>query len=99
MDKKGEGNLDFQPSQSGGGEGFGFSRSESLGAVKLIEENGEIRSGAAAVFRLMALGGSAVGTALWALYEGSSIFRMVTEWGYRLVADHRSFFSKLTSWF
>jgi predicted DCC family thiol-disulfide oxidoreductase YuxK len=60
-------------------------------AVQLIETDGRVYGGAEAVFR--ALAHKPHGDWLLGWYERSSVFARVTEWGYRLVARHRSFFS------
>jgi len=95
--EKGEGKIDFAPSQSGAGESFGFSATESLGAVQLIDTNLEIRAGAAAVFCLMALCGGLTGLTFWYLYQRVPLFRLIMERGYRMVATHRTFASWLTT--
>ena len=54
-------------------------------------------SGAEAVFRGLAKNPNAQ----WPLrtYESLRLSRRVTEWAYRFVAGHRTFFSRLTRWF
>ena len=66
-------------------------------AVQLIETDGTVFSGAEAVFRTLAHNP----TRRWLLrtYENSPAFMGFTEWAYRLVARHRTFFSRLTRWF
>lgn len=97
--EEGEGKIDFASAQSGVGEPFGFSATEPLGAVQLLETNHKIRAGAAAVFCLMALCGSLAGRAFWNLYQRVPLFRMMTDRGYCLVAAHRPLFSWLTTVF
>ena len=63
-------------------------------AVQLIEIDGRVYGGAEAVFR--ALAHNPHGDWLLDGYEHSHVFARVTEWGYRLVARHRGFFSALT---
>jgi len=63
-------------------------------AVQLIETDGRVYGGAEAVFR--ALAHNPHGDWLLAWYEHSPVFARTTEWGYRLVARHRGFFSALT---
>ena len=63
-------------------------------AVQLIESDGRVYGGAEAVFR--ALAHSPHGDWLLDWHEHSPVFARVTEWGYRLVARHRGFFSALT---
>jgi predicted DCC family thiol-disulfide oxidoreductase YuxK len=92
----GEGRLDFAPSQSGAGEPYGFQAGQALGAVRLVERDGQIQSGAAAVFRMMELCGSRAGSAAWAIYKNFSLFRAVADWGYARVAERRATLSKFS---
>jgi predicted DCC family thiol-disulfide oxidoreductase YuxK len=63
-------------------------------AVHLIEPDGAIHSGAAAVFRLLRL---APGRAwMFGLYEHVPGFAAVSEAAYRIVAVHRPFFFRVT---
>lgn len=66
-------------------------------AVQLIESDGAVYSGAEAVFRTLARSPNRQ----WPLhaYEESSAFATFTEWAYRLVAENRTLFSRLTRWF
>ena len=63
-------------------------------AVHLIETDGQVYCGAEAVVRAMAHGEAH----RWPIraYQFSPIFARAMERGYRLVADHRPFFSWLT---
>ena len=63
-------------------------------AVQLIEIDGCVYGGAEAVFRALAHNPHELWLLDW--YEHSPVFARVTEWGYRLVARHRGFFSALT---
>jgi lipase maturation factor 1 len=63
-------------------------------AVQLIQPNGRVYGGAEAVFRALAHNPHEVRLLDW--YMRSPVFARVTEWGYRLVARHRGFFSVLT---
>ena len=63
-------------------------------AVQFIETDGRVYAGAEAVFRARAHNPRRVRLLAW--YEHSPVFARVTEWGYRLVARHRRFFSALT---
>lgn len=65
-------------------------------AVQLITPAGIVYSGAEAVFRSLA-GNPAWG---WLLrgYEDFPLFARLSEWAYRLVAEHRPLFSRLTRW-
>jgi predicted DCC family thiol-disulfide oxidoreductase YuxK len=60
-------------------------------AVQLIETDGCVYGGAEAVFRALAHKPRSGWLLNW--YEGSPVFARATEWGYRLVARHRGFFS------
>ncbi len=66
-------------------------------AVQLVEPDGKAYGGAEAVFRALAYAGPAGGVGL-RLYRGLPGFAAATESGYRLVADHRAVFSRLTRW-
>lgn len=94
--RKSEGRLDFEAFQSGAGEPYGFRADQALGALRLVEKNGEIRSGAAAVLRMMDLCSSRVGTIAWMIYKNSNSFRALTDWGYAHVASRRVMLSKIT---
>jgi lipase maturation factor 1 len=69
-------------------------RDQSMTAVQLVEPDGLVYAGAEAVFR--ALGHQPHERWLREWYEHSPVFTHVTEWGYRLVARNRGFFSALT---
>jgi len=88
--KRGGGALKFAPSQSGEGEPYGLPSDKPLGAVKLVECTGEVRSGAPAIFRMMELCGSPAGRMLRWLYEKLPPFRVAADLGYRIVAANRS---------
>ena len=63
-------------------------------AVQFIEPDGGVSSGAAAVFAALATDPRHHWLLDW--YIHSAGFARVTEWGYRLVARHRTLFSLLT---
>jgi predicted DCC family thiol-disulfide oxidoreductase YuxK len=65
-------------------------------AVQLIETDGTVYSGAEAVFRTLAHSPNCQ----WPLrlYQQSPAIVCITEWAYRLVAQHRPGFSRLTRW-
>jgi predicted DCC family thiol-disulfide oxidoreductase YuxK len=63
-------------------------------AVQLVEADGSVYGGAEAIFRALAHHPREGWLLDW--YEHSPVFARVTEWGYRLVAGHRGFFSALT---
>lgn len=64
-------------------------------AVKLIEPSGRVTSGAAAVFRSLALGGAT--TLGWILYRRVPAFAPLCEFAYHFIARHRLLFSRLTT--
>ena len=66
-------------------------------AVQLIETDGTVYSGAKAVFRTLAYNPNQQ----WPqrCYKKSPSFANFTERAYRLVAENRTFFSRLTRWF
>ena len=63
-------------------------------AVQLVEPDGQVYGGAEAVFRALAHKPHERWLLDW--YEHSPVFAHATEWGYRLVARNRGFFSALT---
>ena len=71
------------------GEHFGTKREQFAAAVKLITPDGEVRSGAHAVFKLLDL----VPTKRWLLwlYLQVPLFALLAESVYGFVARHRSF--------
>lgn len=63
-------------------------------SVQLIQTDGKVFEGAEAVFRSLAIAGRQRWL-LW-LYEKIPGVAALTEWAYRFVARHRTFFSTLT---
>lgn len=92
----GEGKLDFAPSQSGQGEAYGFPATQPLGAIHLVERDGQIRTGAAAVFRMMDLCENRAGSVAWTVYKKSGLFRVLADWGYARVAARRAMLSNFS---
>ena len=73
-----------------------LSRDRCKRAVHLVEPDGSVREGAAAVFRaLAACGGSRAG---WFLYEHAPAFAPLSERAYRLIADHRPLADRVRKW-
>jgi predicted DCC family thiol-disulfide oxidoreductase YuxK len=66
-------------------------------AVQLIETDGVVFFGAAAVFQTLAINSKWQ----WPLqaYKKTSLVASVTEWTYNYIASHRTLFSRLTRWF
>src|SRR5437773_3740103 len=69
-------------------------RERFTGAVQLVDGDGCVSEGGEAVFRLLTLGGW--WTPLWA-YQHVPGVAFVTERAYRVVADHRSFWARVTT--
>lgn len=61
-----------------------------MGAIHLIESSGDVRRGAAAVFRMMELSGDFGGGLLWRLYRGQGWFRSLSDRGYAWVSARRA---------
>lgn len=91
----GNGRLEFSAVQDGAGEAYGFPSDRPMGAVHLIEVDGRIRRGAEAVFRMMALCESFPGNVAWSMYQRTTLFRILSNWGYRWVAERRAALSKM----
>ena len=83
--------ISVLPVQSGAGIQYGFCADKRPGAVALVECNGEVFTAAAAIFRLMSISGGRPGGLLWLLYRKVRVFRLLAEWGYRLIARIRHF--------
>jgi predicted DCC family thiol-disulfide oxidoreductase YuxK len=88
--------LDFLPFQdpSVGARFPEVPRGQFEDAVQLIEADGRVYGGAEAVFRALAHAPHEGWLLDW--YDHSTVFARVTEWGYRLVANHRGLFSAMT---
>lgn len=92
--RAGEGVVDFAPVQSGAGEPYGLHADRPMGALHLVEINGEMRRGAEAVFRMMDRCSSRIGMAAWWLYQRSRLFRVLSDRGYGLVSARRAALSR-----
>ena len=68
-------------------------RSEFETAVQLVETNGSVCGGAEAIFRALAYNPRKGWLLDW--YLRSPVFARTSEWGYALVARHRTLFSRL----
>lgn len=88
--------VDFLPSQDPAVAGRfpEISQTQYEWSIVLIEPGGRVRVGAEAVLR--ALDGRAGGSRFWRAYQRRPGLARLLERGYRLVADHRPFFSRLT---
>jgi predicted DCC family thiol-disulfide oxidoreductase YuxK len=66
-------------------------------SVQLVDTDGRVSSGAEAALRSLAYGADH----RWPLraYQSVPVFAKCAEWSYRLVADHRVFFWRLTRLF
>ena len=78
------------------GDRVSYAPEKGLASVQLRLSNGEVYSGAEAVFRLRTYMPNK-GWLLW-LYNHVFGFAAVSEWAYRLIAGHRHFFSHVTRW-
>ncbi|MEK7298390.1 MAG: DUF393 domain-containing protein [Candidatus Margulisiibacteriota bacterium] len=58
----------------------------------VLDDNGRYYYGAEAIYKVMALTGKWAW--LYALYRSFPPFRWLSDWGYRIVAKNRGFFSK-----
>lgn len=94
--KAGQGIVDFAPVQSGAGEPYGLSADRPMGALHMIELNGEKRRGAEAVFRMMDLCNNLPGKVAWWLYGWCGPFRLLSHWGYGMVSARRATLSRMT---
>jgi predicted DCC family thiol-disulfide oxidoreductase YuxK len=88
--------AEFAASQEAGARVPRIEPSAFAEAVHLVEPDGTISRGAEAVFRLLALRPGR-GLGLFA-YRSLPGFRPVSEACYRLVAGHRPFFDRATTW-
>lgn len=71
-----------------------ISREQFASAVQLIEPDGQVHAGARAVFGTLAQ--NPAWRWLLTLYQSSGLFARSTDFGYRFVAGHRAWFSRLT---
>src|SRR5689334_4389649 len=89
--------VEYLPLQDSGlGKRFPEAlRSELLESVHLVQPDGQVFSGAEAVFRCLATGNK------WPLrvYQEIPLFATLSEKLYRFVATHRTAFSRLTQLF
>ena len=85
--------IDYAPYQEVASQFPDIPLSAYQSSVQLITANGTVFSGAEAVFRALDNG-----LLLWC-YNRLPGFASVSEGIYRLVAQHRPFFSTLTRWF
>ncbi|MBI4352034.1 MAG: DUF393 domain-containing protein [Elusimicrobia bacterium] len=86
------GAVRYEPYQLAGRDYPQVTAAQCAEAVQLILPGGAVFSGAYAVFKALALGGKR-SWPLW-FYEKAPLFGPAAEWFYRLVARHRTFFSK-----
>jgi hypothetical protein len=89
------GRVDYAPSQGLAGQYPEIPSETYARTVVLIEPGGGVTTGARAVFRALAMGSVAGGFPLW-LYEHLPGAAGACEGLYRLVAGHRTVFSRLT---
>jgi predicted DCC family thiol-disulfide oxidoreductase YuxK len=84
--------LDFEPYQTAQARFPSIPVEAFREAVHLVEPDGRVSRGAEAVFRALSRGGQALPLAAYRRLPG---FAALSEWGYRQVASHRPFFSRL----
>lgn len=77
------------PVQSGAGIKYGICAERRPNEVTLIDSNGKMYQGAAAIFLLMNLQGNRAGRLLWCFYRKVGLFRVFAGWGYRIIARIR----------
>lgn len=71
-----------------------LSEDQLAEAVHFVDAEGEVTRAAEAIYAAMATQPRYVWLACW--YRKSRLFAMLSEWGYRRVANNRSFISWLT---
>ncbi len=86
--------LKFETSQSASPRIEDIEASEFQRAVFLLEPDGTVYSGAGAAYRSLYIGDKYRFLFKW--YRSSVFFRRLSESAYRLVADHREFFFRIT---
>jgi predicted DCC family thiol-disulfide oxidoreductase YuxK len=89
--------VDYVSSQEGAPDHPDIPLEDFDRAVQWVGADGHRESGAAAVLSALATGGFA-GRALLALYRTAPPFAWAADTGYRMVANHRTAFSRLTRW-
>ncbi len=85
--------VDFQPLQIAAARFPEVPRAEFEHAVQLIEPDGRVSSGAAAVFRSLGVAGPRLNR--WS-YEHVPGFAAVSEFAYRIIAGHRALSHRIT---
>lgn len=86
--------VDYQPLQEAAARFPEVPREEFERAVKLIEPDGRVWSGAAAVYRSLGAGGR--GLNRWS-YDHVRGFAAMSEFAYRFIAGHRDLAHRITS--
>jgi len=90
------GRIDFLPSQAAGDPFPEIPREALAEAVQLIDTDGSVKKGAAAILRAMSA--RPTGKAGWWCYRHVPGVAPVAERMYRFVAGHRRFFSSAVGW-
>jgi hypothetical protein len=93
--ERGDGIIEFASNQNGAGEAYGIPQHETVRGLCLVEKNGDVRTGAEAVFRLMGLCESPFGKVALTLHKRVWLFRSVSNWIYEHVAGNRKYLSRL----
>lgn len=91
-----EDKIEYRPFQQSVSEFEKFTEEECKQAVQLITSDGDKYSAAEAVFRALAVGGN---TKWKWIYKNIPLANYVFEFAYRIIANNRPFFFKLTKMF
>jgi len=89
--------IDFAPYQLVASDYPEVPRERFQAAAQLVDTDGRVFSGAAAVLRALSHAGRR--RWLWSLYSRLALFAWFSEWVYRLVAGHRRGLTALTRFF
>lgn len=84
----------YQPYQAALADYPELSEAQLAVAVHLVEPGGAVTRAAEAIYRTLAVLPRYAWLQRW--YEASRVFAALSEWGYRRVANNRSFISWLT---
>jgi len=76
-------------------EAWGIEIPKVPQSLILIEKNGVVRTGAAAIIRLMVLCENPLGKVVWRVHERIGIFRCLSDLIYRCIAKRRHLLSRL----
>jgi len=91
--------VEYRPFQEVTSQFPDISQEQFETAVQFIDLNGEVFSGAEAVFRTLTYAPHRWWAVWLWMYQRIPGFAATTEWIYRFVANHRTGFSTMTRWF